>query len=876
MGIRAVAVRRRQHPLAPVTSIFVVEGDRLESLSPEAVTVARVGHKAVGLASIPAQWTKHFFVVSGIDQPEMGVLSSALVSSGIPAGAKLLVRSSGVYESIESRGENESAECTQAGLHAQICRLQAAAATGAIVHWAVQELAECIVKGHLSNERRIAQDKRDWVAEVEAASLHSADIYRIPLRTWRDKRPPLEASLRCAHRESIVDCLAAVARWTYARLIRVHFEWVWDGQIVHVVQADPCDVVARGRDPHSLVKEPSLNAVATPTCEVFRPAAANDFETYRKLTNAKVYNGLGYSFVPFFVLDSDAEIQTIVRDGRCSDALRRDLERLTIRPLVIRTDGQHTPKHLREMLPRSDELRSAEAAEKWLVGEFRRKVEARSAAGERLADSSLCLIAHHFVPAAAAAWCQALPNQRRVRIESIWGIPEGLYWYAYDVFDVDTQTATNAIVGARPASISIREKCRYKEHFIAPNDDGAWVVHRTSSRADWARSITKTEWIHEIAWTSRCIAAKEGRPVVAMWLIDTARQSTPHRVLPWYHQEWKQEGPIHKAAPRKKLAGSADALLQTRLDWQVLQESIQAGKAVARIRVDPREPEMVRDQRFVEQLAALAKEHNIVVELSGGILSHAYYMLSRAGCDVECADLDDFAVDDEAIEYNKLVRDGIPQAIVSRGESVALMRLRGEALVAALRRKLVEETFEVLDAKTTDQIAEELADVREVSLSIMSELGIAEANVEAARREKLKKRGGFNAGIMLGRTAVASPLGTRMFEEADFLPEIEQAPTKTLTRSIELPTTVVEEIHMDLRHDAEGIAERQLTTILPAHAAGFRPPRVAFNLETQDGHSHEMVVEVQFERHGADLRIRMRLTNAPLQLGLDLDGSTTS
>jgi predicted house-cleaning noncanonical NTP pyrophosphatase (MazG superfamily) len=62
-------------------------------------------------------------------------------------------------------------------------------------------------------------------------------------------------------------------------------------------------------------------------------------------------------------------------------------------------------------------------------------------------------------------------------------------------------------------------------------------------------------------------------------------------------------------------------------------------------------------------------------------------------------------------------------------------------LLAALRRKLVEETFEVLDAKTADQVAEELADVREVSLSIMAELGIAETNVEAARREKFNRRG---------------------------------------------------------------------------------------------------------------------------------------
>jgi predicted house-cleaning noncanonical NTP pyrophosphatase (MazG superfamily) len=871
MGTRAPAAKRTHRPLEPTKSVLLVEGSKLISLPPSEATSSRVGHKAVGLVSIPSVWTTPFFVVCGKTLPGAVVLANAVLESGIRAGVKLLVRSSGVAESIESRGELESAECSQAGLLDEISRLRKGQPSAAAVHWVVQELIPCAAKGHLSNERRIAKDKRDWVAEVEATSSQSAEIYRIPLRTWRDKRPPREATLACVHKESVVDCLRVVSLWAYERLIRVHFEWVWDGSAVRIVQADPCEEIAQGVDPHSLVKAPSAGSLAMPVLKAFRPATVGDFETYRKLANARVYRELGYAIVPFFVLDSSSEIQSIVQDGRCSDALLRDLKLLTTRPLVIRTDGQETPKHLREMLPRSDELRSVEAAEQWLIGEFRSKVQSRADGGDCLADSSLCLIAHHFVPAAAAAWCQALPNERRVRIESLWGIPEGLYWYAYDVFDVDTQVPSGVRIDARPAAFTVREKCRYKEHFIAPNDDGAWVVHRTSARADWSRSITKADWIHEIAWTSRCIAAREGRPVVVMWLIDTAPKATRHRVMPWFHMEWKQEGPIHKATPRKKLAGTSEVVLQTRKDWQGLQKAIDDGKPVARIRVDPREPEMVRDQDFVKGLAALAKRHNIVIELSGGILSHAYYMLSAAGCDVECADLDDFAVDDEAIEFNKLVRDGIPEAIVSRGETVALLRVRGEALVAALRRKLVEETFEVLDARTNDQIAEELADVREVSLSIMSELGIGEASVEAARRQKLKKRGGFKEGIMLGKTAISSPLGARAGQSTVLLAQTEKVPASTVTRTIELPSTAPEEIHVDLRHDSRGIAERQLTATLPAHATGFAPPRVLFNLETQDGHSHEMIVEVEVERQSSDLRIRIRLKNAPQQLRLDID-----
>src|SRR3546814_7827563 len=48
------------------------------------------------------------------------------------------------------------------------------------------------------------------------------------------------------------------------------------------------------------------------------------------------------------------------------------------------------------------------------------------------------------------------------------------------------------------------------------------------------------------------------------------------------------------------------------------------------------------------------------------------------------------------------------------GEEVETVRLVGDALVEAIKRKLVEGSFEVSDAKTADSIAEELADVQEV------------------------------------------------------------------------------------------------------------------------------------------------------------------
>ena len=144
METRAPAVRRARCPLEPAASILIVEGDQLELASPDLAVTARVGHKAVGLVSIPASWTKRFFVVSGAKIPTTEALSAALLRSGIPPSAKLLVRSSGIDESIENRGELESAECTTAGLYEQIVRIQTAIGAHHDVHWVVQELVPCI------------------------------------------------------------------------------------------------------------------------------------------------------------------------------------------------------------------------------------------------------------------------------------------------------------------------------------------------------------------------------------------------------------------------------------------------------------------------------------------------------------------------------------------------------------------------------------------------------------------------------------------------------------------------------------------------------------------------------------------------------------
>lgn len=870
--------KRVELPLSPLSSVLTVVGDAVIELRQSDVVSTRVGLKAFGLASLPADWRSPFFVVSANTSPTDAALRSALIHLGVKPDRRLIVRSSGVAESMASRGSLESAECDVAGLAAQIDNLRNALAAREAtriseVHWVVQQCIAVKAKGHLSNERRVAEDKRDWVVEVEVSLTNPVEANRISLRNWRDNCPPNNGPLLCPYRAQYIQCLTSVAKWAYERLIRVHFEWVWDGSRIFLVQADVCDENSSGVEPKDCVHLPQGTSVETGRLKLFREATEEDYTQYGKLANARLYRELAYQTVSFFVLSDQDEILALVERSQCSDELLHDLNLLVVRPLVIRTDGLTIATELRQMLPRSEELRTANEAVTWLLGKFRKDVlQELSNNGVTILDGKPCLIAHHFVPSTAAAWCQASPDQRRVRIESLWGLPEGLYWYAYDAFDVDTKESKLDASTIRPERMVIRERRRYKERFVAPDADGHWVLHKTAAGPDWQRSIKCRAWIEEIAWTSRCISSKLGFPVVVMWFVDVPRTVSNHHVLPWYHEVWKTGASPHKAAPRKKLSSTADVVLRVRADWDSLKSRLASGEQIVRIRVQPDEPEMVRDREFAEELAAFSDKHKLIVELEGGLLSHAYYMLSRAGCTVECADLDNYATDDQELEFHKLVRDKIPEAILAKGESVVVTRLTGEALIAALRRKLVEESLEVMDARTAEDVADELADVREVVLSLMSRLGIAEADVESRRKSKAKARGAFDDALMLSKTAVAPSMGFRQLDikYGDKLSLI----SSTIDQEAAIPAAI-EELHVDRRLDAAGIAERQFTVSVPAHVAGYRPMRAQFGLPTANGGNHDMIFELLIGRQGGNLRIRARVLNSAVQLKLDLDDATS-
>jgi predicted house-cleaning noncanonical NTP pyrophosphatase (MazG superfamily) len=100
-----------------------------------------------------------------------------------------------------------------------------------------------------------------------------------------------------------------------------------------------------------------------------------------------------------------------------------------------------------------------------------------------------------------------------------------------------------------------------------------------------------------------------------------------------------------------------------------------------------------------------------------------------------------------SIEYNKLVRDKIPEIIQSNGDACVVRVLNDDEYKMRLKMKLMEEVLEYQESGA----AEELADVCEVILALAQADGVSPDALEALRAQKAEQRGAFHQRLLLIR-----------------------------------------------------------------------------------------------------------------------------
>ena len=97
------------------------------------------------------------------------------------------------------------------------------------------------------------------------------------------------------------------------------------------------------------------------------------------------------------------------------------------------------------------------------------------------------------------------------------------------------------------------------------------------------------------------------------------------------------------------------------------------------------------------------------------------------------------------MEYNKAIRDKIPEIIQKDGYSCNVKTLSDGEFLEHLEKKISEEVAEYQN----DKNPEELADILEVIYRIAQLKGVSKEELEKIRINKIDERGGFEKNLFL-------------------------------------------------------------------------------------------------------------------------------
>lgn len=841
---------------SPDNSIDFITKGGLEHLTKDELKSERVGMKAYGLSCLPHFWVPQFFVINADDleyllQQNQQIILNELNNLEWSDDLALYVRSSAADETINQRGTYQSYETSAQNLIETLkIALNYSKQFNCKLHWIIQKKVATKAKGHLSNERRVGKDLRDFVLETESSS--SQAIKNKAVRPWRDGELATLKKLNCKDQVSIDKNIKPVMLWTYEKKIRLHFEWVWDGNQIWIVQADQCNR-EKGEIPENLLlQKNNIIELNYSDLKVFRKVNEQDFKSFKKLDNARIYKkDLGFELVDFYILDISSEIESLINNSPSKEIIM-DLDLLLNQgPLVIRTDKKNKEK---QMLPRSDELRNTESVIEWFSQILKND---HSHIVKNVHE--YIFIFHNFIPAIASAWSFAEPNKRTVRIEALWGIPEGMYWFSHDVYEVDTQNIDTTTASKNTNKFKISSRVRYKDRFIAPNEHGKWITYKTDERCDWKDTLNEKDICTGIAINSRKLADLVNEPVNIMWFIKAYKNNNIIKYMPWYHHRFELDKSKIVNVSKFKQPDRYISYIYTLDDWRRIKNDTE--RLIDRLIILPREEEIVRNDTFIEEISEYALEKNIVIELHGGILSHAFYILQKNGCKVEVNDL--FGKREDTLVFKKIVRDHIPENIEYKGESVVQKKVKGDLLTASLKAKLVEEALEVFDATSTTEIIEEIADVMEVLDSLIKSLDISYEEIKKVKELKYKEKGGFEKGIVLLKT---SSSGSLTMIEDEVLPSIglfNEKEDRPLANKEDLKIDVV--THHDEKNN-QGLLTKFLQIDFPINIEDEQFRAINFNLSLLDKKiTIPFKANWQVSRRGANLRVRIELQPQKIQ-----------
>lgn len=711
--------------------IWIIKHTGIERKSVEDVKLNEIGQKAWGLCHMPFLWTAPFFIIDRNwifdlkNDPDSEVVEGYIKNiefaiSNLKLDDCVILRSSGALEGMKERGKYESIISKSNEIKLKLFELadhllnfQDVKDNGIPI--IVQSYVGSQITGHISNERRFVKESRDFVLEYRHENNSLIETKKIHLRNWREKIN-FDINRELIETEDLLQVTKEVCAYYYYNKKRIHLEFVEKEKHVYIVQCDYEIEDKDAVDPNDYDiqiydnKEISLN--------ILRKIDKSDEGKYKKIENVFVYKRVGEVVPPLYILD-DREIINQLAMGVVNNELRKDIDNLiNNRPIVIRTNIASDDKLISQLSRRSNEVKNINDALIFL------KETAAELNKEKYED--YIFIIHNFIPSKIAAFVNAKPMQQEVEIQALWGLPEGLYYNSYDRIIVNTINI--AVERLDVDKFSIKKIPFYKEKFVAPDKTGKWIIKKLKAPYDWKCCINDDNLIKDIAYRARKIAEETNEELTIMWFIGIDKDYYGVSSIPWYHEKYDRDefyqidsGSIYK----KKYFYEKEFIIDSNESLREL-ENIGA-KNIGIVRIQPKDDELLRSKDFINNLGEICKSKGLNILLEGSVLTHPYYQLLNTGATVLSAYK--YVEKSEEIEFNKLVRDKIPNIIFENGESVKCIEINGIGFLRAIKNKFIEEAYEIIDSKSNEELLEELADMEELCSTLEKNIDLIDSEM---------------------------------------------------------------------------------------------------------------------------------------------------
>lgn len=691
------------------------------------------GAKAAGLLLLPEAWVPRFVVVSTalyLEWRDSRRLNETTLFEILDWGNSeglhsIIARSSSKNERITDRGKYRSVSAggiERASLAAAIIDVFAyaeASDPSDEMGLVVQDFRPSAMIGHLSNEVRVSPTRNQWAYEIESPWQASKGL-NSKFATSPDPAVALPFQ-RSPHQT-----LRAIGRWCCDNFKpRCHLEWLVSGQDLHIVQID--------------FEWRELDAGIDPTKETFHPRSAlpdpsaqqhlaqyriGSATRWRKLRNLSEFD-FGHANAPpiLFELPSSLVLRA-QQNAALRSSLVEEVRQVTGDRAVVRTDVDQEG-FPRFNLPRTDTVCALKAVE-WCEAQLA-VLRERGAA-----DENMMFLIHAFLPASASAWAYADPNQSDVRVDALWGLPDGLQVLPVDSYEVIP--SLRRIIPTRST---------FKPKFLRETEEGKWTyvnVLRSKGRSP----VLTPKDIREIAIRTRAISEKIGEFAQIMWFCGIPPEYGVGRNLPWF-----RSGERFDPAPRA-------AVKYKSFPVHNLDDLKNVPSSHAAIEFTP-DPDQIRNEELLSAVIEKAKTYQLPVKLNGSVLGHVYYKLCEEEIGLILPNVSKYKRTRERRVFGKIVRDKIPRNITSGGEEAVEAILSEADAIHGLSAKMVEELEELLRAKPGLEKTGELADVLEVVRGIAHEMHVDWPSLVSQADAKMQRAGAFNHRKVLVETSLPRP-----------------------------------------------------------------------------------------------------------------------